>query len=287
MHPFRGRRRGLGRLLRRPTALLGFVFLCVLLMALFAAEFSGHDSRAINLTAALVPPGRHVGSRWYPLGTDHLGRDIAARLAAGARISLLIGVSTTVLRAFLGTALGYCAGYYGGRVDSLVMRFADVQLALPFLVVAIGVLAVVPASVPAIVLVLAATGWMTYGRTVRAIILSLRARPFVEAALAVGCTGRRLMSKHLLPHLYPQLLVLTSIDLARVILAEASLSYLGLGVPATIPSWGTMIADGQQYLTTAWWVATMPGLTISLTILSINMLGDYLRDIVDPTLRGR
>lgn len=280
-------RRVLKELLRNKAALLGLVILVAITAAAITAPvLAPVDPTAQEVTHRLKAPGWTTpDGRVSLLGTDHLGRDILSRLIFGARISLIIGVSAVALAGTLGTLLGLVAGYRGGRVDDFVMRLTDTMLAMPFILLALAVIAVLGPSLRNIIFVLGITSWVSYARVVRAEILTLRAREFVLAAQALGGGGRRIVFRHLLPNVLTPVIVIATLEVARMIILESALSFLGLGVQPPTPTWGGMLADGRAYLSTAWWQATLPGLSIMLTVLGINLLGDWLRDVLDPRLQ--
>jgi peptide/nickel transport system permease protein len=274
------------RLWRDRAAFLGLaVILCTVLAAMFAPELSPADPVKNNLLDRLTPPmWSPGGTSSYPLGTDTLGRDVLSRLLYGARISLLVGVSAVAISSILGVSLGLIAGYYGGWLDDVLMRLGDVQLAFPILVLAIAVLAVLGASLGNVILVLGISGWISFARIARGETLSLKEREFVEAARAIGVPDRCILWQHILPHVLSPITVVATFSVARVIIAEASLSFLGLGVPPPTPSWGAMLDEGRNYITTAWWLALFPGLAILLLVLGINLVGDWVRDVLDPRM---
>jgi len=280
-------RRVLGELLRNKAALLGLLILIVIATAAVAAPLLAPvDPTIQEVTQRLKPPGWGTpDGRINLLGTDHLGRDILSRLIYGARISLVIGLSAVALAGTLGTLLGLVAGYRGGRVDDLIMRATDTMLAMPFILLALAVIAVLGPSLRNIIFVLGITSWVSYARIVRAEVLTLRTREFIVATLALGSGGRRIVFRHLLPNVLTPVIVIATLEVARMIILESALSFLGLGVQPPTPTWGGMLADGRAYLSTAWWQATFPGLSIMLTVLGINLLGDWLRDILDPRLQ--
>jgi peptide/nickel transport system permease protein len=253
----------------------------VLLMVgitLLAPVLSPFDPNEQTLDARLLPPAWAGGDWAHPLGTDHLGRDILSRIMYGGRISLLIGVAAVLVSGTVGIVVGLICGFYGGRVDSLVMRAADVQLAFPQILLVILVLVILGRSLPAIIVVLALADWVIYARMVRGRLLVERQREYVEAARALGASGTRIMFKHLLPNLGSLIIVIATLQLALMILLESSLSYLGIGVQPPTSSWGRMLNDGQPYMAVAWWVSTLPGLAIVFTVLGVNFLGDGLRE---------
>ena len=251
----------------------------------FAPLLSPHDPILQDVEKRLIPPmGQEGADPQYLLGTDHLGRDIVSRLIYGARISILVSVSAVALSALLGTLIGLLSGFYGGKVDNVFMRIADVQLAFPFILLAIAIIAVLGPNLQNIIIVMAITGWVIYARVVRAEILSLREKEYVTAVRALGGSNSRIIFNHLLPNVIPPIIVIITLEMARMIIMEAALSFLGLGIQPPTPTWGGMLADGRVYLSTSWWLATFPGLVIMLVVLGINLLGNWLRDILDPRL---
>jgi len=270
----------------------GFVGACFLLLlvilAVFGTALAPHDPAAQSLADRLTPPVWSDGGTWdHPLGTDNLGRDVLSRLMVGARISLLIGTAVCLLAGTFGVVMGLIAGYKGGRVDSLIMRIVDTQVAFPGLLLALIVLAVVGPSVTSVIAVLAANGWMVYARITRGTVLSVRETPYVEAAEIVGCRSRRVIFRHILPNLASPLLTLGILEFARIVLAEAALSYLGLGIQPPNTSWGLDVAIGKDYLYNAWWLVTFPGVAIALTVLSVNLVASWLRVVADPQARDK
>jgi len=249
------------------------VVAAAVVLAVAAPALAPGDPIKNALLERLTPP---TWAREHPLGTDTLGRDVASRLLHGARVSLVAGV--------LGVALGLISGWYRGWIDDVLMRLGDVQLAFPVLVLAVAVLAVLGASLLNLIVVLGTTGWITYARIVRGEVLTLRERDFVAAARALGANDGWIVRRHLLPNVLPPITVVATFSVARTIIAEASLSFLGLGIPAPEPSWGAMLDEGRNYITTGWWLALFPGLAILLLVLGINLVGDWLRDVLDPRL---
>ena len=254
---------------------LGIVAALVLL-ALAGPALVGHDPARQDLAGRLAPPVGLGGEATHPLGTDQLGRDLLARVAEGARLSLLLAAVATLAAGAAGTILGAVAGYAGGWVDRLVTWLVDVQLAVPFVVVAIAVAAVLEPGIWRIVLILSLTGWVGYARVVRLQAASLRRAPWLEAARALGAGPARLLGRHLLPNMAGPIVLLASQQAAALILYEAALSYLGLGVGGDAITWGGLIEQGQETLPTAWWVATVPGAAVALTVLGLNLIGDWL-----------
>ena len=267
----------------------GVVLLVLILIgALFALPVTAKDLQAVyigdRLQAPFWLPQGHPGSI---LGTDQLGRDVLTRLLYGARISLTIGVLATVLSAVIGVILGLLAGYYGGAVDAVIMRITDVFLAFPGIILSIIAISVLGAGVQNLVIVLAITSWEIYARTVRGVILSLRRRDFVIAALSVGASDARILVRHLLVNSMTPIFIIASLQVASMILTESALSFLGLGIQPPTPSWGKMVAEGREYLDSAWWISTFPGIAIVLTVLGVKFTSDGLADMLDPRSRGR
>jgi len=285
--PMLGRSRVLWSLLRPGLAPIGLVLLVILVLcAIFAPLLAPADPNLVQVTARLKPPfWLASGSLAHPLGTDSVGRDMLSRVIFGARISMLVGISSVLVSGVLGTVLGLIGGYWRGAPDAIIMRLAEIQLAFPFILLAIAVLAVLGPGVNNLILVLGTYGWVTYARVVRAQTLSWRETEFVEAARCMGASSARIMFRHILPNVVSSLIVIASFAMATNVLAEASLSFLGLGAPPDAPSWGAMLAGARDYLQDAWWLATFPGLALMLTILAINVVGDWLRDYLDPRLR--
>jgi peptide/nickel transport system permease protein len=263
----------------------GVIVVAAIVLAALAPVLAPADPIKNSLLDRLTPPAWTAGGEpKHLLGTDTLGRDVASRLLHGARVSLVVGFSAVVLAGAAGVALGLLSGWYGGRLDDVLMRLGDVQLAFPVLVLAVAVMAVLGASLVNLIVVLGLTGWITYARIVRGEVLTLRERDFVAAARALGAPDRWILRRHLLPNVLPPITVVATFSVARTIIAEASLSFLGLGIPAPQPSWGSMLDEGRNYITTGWWLALFPGLAILLLVLGINLVGDWLRDRLDPRM---
>ena len=276
----------LRRLARRRTALFGLgVVAMVLVTALAAPLISPFDPIEQNIAERLKAPGtRDANGQLHLLGSDHLGRDLLARILYGARPALMVGFAAVLISGVLGMVAGLIAGYFGGRVDDVLLRLADIQLAFPFILLAIAVIGVLGPSLFTIIAVIGVSSWVVYARVVRGTVHSLVEREFVQAALALGSRDRRVLMRHILPNAFTPWLVVATLDIARVIVIESALSFLGLGVQPPTPTWGGMLADGRVYISTAWWLATFPGLAILVTVLGINLFGDGLRDTLDPRL---
>jgi peptide/nickel transport system permease protein len=278
----------LRRLLGSPIAALGaLVLVTFLVMALFAPQLAPFEPTAPNLRTRLAPPAWAGGPEQHLLGTDHLGRDILSRLIYGSRIALLVGVAGVTLQALLGITLGILAGYFGGRLDVAISRLIDTLIAIPNTILYLTVLGVFGPSLVGLVLVIGFIGWTTFARVVRAETLSVRNREFVEAARALGQFTPIILLRHVLPAIMAPIIVVATLNVATVIILEASLSFLGFGVQPPTVTWGRMLADGRNYVATAWWLATFPGVFITFLCLSLIFLGDRLRDVLDPRLRGR
>jgi peptide/nickel transport system permease protein len=277
----------LKRLARRRTALFGLAVVAVVILSAVGAPLvTVFDPIEQDINQRLKEPGwRNAAGQAHVLGTDHLGRDILARIIYGSRVALVVGLSAVLISGVLGMAIGLVSGYFGGKVDDFFMRLADIQLAFPFILLAIAVIGVLGPSLRNIIVVIGVSSWVVYARVVRGEVLSIREREFVQAAIALGSRDGRVVLRHVLPNAFTPWLVVATLDMARVIVIESALSFLGLGVQPPTPTWGGMLADGRVYLSTAWWLATFPGLAILVTVLGINLLGDGLRDTLDPRLK--
>jgi peptide/nickel transport system permease protein len=258
------------------------ILLVMVLVALLADLISPIDPRAGVLDARLVPPFTQAD---HLLGTDPVGRDVMARLMYGARVSLTVGFVSVAVALVAGGLIGLLAGYRGGWVDTILMRLADVQLSFPSFLLAISLMAILGAGLFNVVVALSVHGWVRYARVTRSSVLPLRDVDYVAAARVSGCGTWRLLIHHLLPNAVTPALVFATLSLGANIISESSLSFLGLGVDPQTPSWGSMLAEGRAYLASAWWVAALPGLAISLTVLSVNLVGDWARDQLDPRLK--
>jgi len=252
-------------------------------VALLAPWIAPHSPIAGNLAGRLKPPAWQDGAApGRLLGTDLLGRDVLSRLVWGARISLLIALAATLIGAVVGSVVGLVAGFYRGAVDAVLTKVIDVQLAFPFVLLAIAVVAVAGPSVPVLVIVLAIGAWVGHARIVRGLVLSLRERDYVQAARALGARAPRIIVCHLVPEVLSTIVVLATFDVGRIIILESTLSFLGLGVQPPTPSWGSDLRDAAVYVRQAWWTAAFPGLAIMAVVLAVNLLGDGLRDWLDP-----
>jgi peptide/nickel transport system permease protein len=256
------------------------------LVALLAPILTPADPYAQSLRTRLKPPVWEEGGTWSrPLGTDRLGRDVLSRMILGARVSLAVGVLTVFLAGAIGATVGLTAGYYGGRVDALLMRVTDATLSFPVILLALILATTVGPSLGNVVVAVAVILWARYARVIRGEVLSLMERDFIAQARIAGCSAWRIITRHLLPNTLNTLVVLLTLQVGYVIIVEASLSFLGAGIPPPTPAWGSMIAEGRDYITTAWWVSLFPGLAILLVVLAFNLFGDWLRDTLDPKLR--
>ena len=269
-------------------ALVGMLILVVVsFVAIFGPALAPFDPNRQNIVARLLEPGSPGrGDLVYWLGSDHLGRDVLSRLLYGARVSLLVGVAAIAVGGTIGTIAGLVSGYFGGWVDDVIMRLGDIQLAFPFILLAIMFLVVLGPGLVNMILVLGIGQWITYARIVRAQTLSLREKEYVEAARAMGDSTVSILFRTILPNIMAPLTVIASFNVASVILSEAALSFLGLGVPPDVPTWGSMLSESRDHLlSNKWWLAVFPGLAIVFTVLAFNIIGDWLRDFLDPRLK--
>jgi peptide/nickel transport system permease protein len=282
------RRLGRARRLLRTgfPAVPAILFSLVMLAGVSGEALAPHDPGGLNLGAGFRPPfWAKGGSLTYPLGTDNLGRDILSRIIAGANIALVVAAYAIVLSGSVGALVGMIAGYFGGKVDAIIMRLVDIQMSIPSLALALVLAAVLNPSLSTVVIVITITYWTWYARIIRGEILSLKERDYVALAKVAGVTTPMIFARHLLPNVLNTLLVLATLQIGQVIIFEASLSFLGLGIQTPDVSWGLMLADARQYIQNAWWAITMPGIAIALTCLSANLIGDWLRDTIDPKRR--
>ena len=272
---------------RHPTVAIGGVLLGLVVFAsLLAPALTAYDPLKPSFSKRLAPPWGLGGTRAHLLGTDNLGRDILARLLYGGRISLALAITAVAIAGLVGVVVGLVASWGGRKIDAVIMRMADVQLAFPVIMLAIAIVAVVGTNPLALVGVLALSGWVLYARAIRAHVLTIRRLDYIEAATTLGASDLRIIVRHVLPNTVALILVIGSSQFATMVLLESGLSFLGMGIQAPRPSWGLMLAEGRDYLSNAWWLATAPGLMIALVVLGANLLGDGLRDLLDPTLRN-
>ena len=266
----------------------GVSFVALLLVVAAAAPLiAPQDPVRQSLRGRLAAPTwQGSDGRAYLLGTDHLGRDVLSRVIYGSRVSLTIGFSAVLVGGLLGAAAGLGAGFASGRVDAAIMTLADAQLAFPFILLAIGIIAVLGPSFPTLVVVIGLSGWVSYARILRSQVLVLRSREFVESIHALGGSLARVVLRHVLPNVLSSIVVIATLELARAIVLEATLSFLGLGIQPPTPSWGGMVQEGREYLDSAWWISTFPGIVLMVTSIVVSRTGDWLRDVLDPTLRG-
>lgn len=272
---------------RRPPIVFGLLLVVLAVVAVAAPWLAPYDANDFELTNRLLPPFfMEGGSREFPLGTDALGRDVLTLLVHGSRVSLVVGLVAVAVGASVGLIVGIICGYYGGTIDNVIMRIGDVQLAFPFILLAIALMAVLGAGLGNVILVLSLRSWVSYARVVRGEVLVLKEREYVQAVQALGAADWRVHIRHLMPNVVASVIVIASFSVAQTIIAEASLSFLGLGVGVATPTWGSLIAAGKDHLTDAWWISAFPGIAIMLTVLSVNMVGDWLRDYLDPRLKN-
>jgi peptide/nickel transport system permease protein len=262
------------------------IFALVVIAAIGGETIAPHDPNGLDLGSAFKPPfWLDGGSVDYPLGTDNLGRDIFSRIIAGARVTLTVAVYAIVISGGIGALIGMISGYFGKIVDTLIMRLVDIQMSIPSLALALVIATVLSPSLSTVIVVISITYWTWYARIIRGEILSLKERDYVALAKVAGCSTTTIFIRHLLPNILNTLLVLASLQVGQVIIFEASLSFLGLGIQTPDVSWGLMLADARNYIGNAWWAITLPGVAIMLTCLSANLIGDWLRDTLDPKRR--
>ena len=268
------------RLKKDKGALAGCIIIAMLvILAIFAPIITPYDSVRQNYDELLLPP-----SPSHPLGTDQYGRDLLTRIIYGCRYALLIGVGVVTIQIVVGVTLGLIAGYYGGFLDALIMRFTDVMLAIPSVVLAVTIAGFLGGGIQNVIIAVGAIGWRAYTRLVRAEVLTTKEETFVEAARAIGCGNLRIILRHILPYTLAPVIAYTSLSVAIAILWAAALSFLGLGAQPPTPEWGAMLADGREFLMDAWWIATFPGIAIAITVLGFNFFGDALRNALDPKM---
>ena len=273
-----------GRLL---VLVAGSVLTAIVLLALFADRVAPAGPNDQDIAARLRPPAM-VGGTWSrPLGTDELGRDVLSRLLHGGRVSLMVGLLAVAVSCPIGVVIGLASGFFGGWIDRMLMRFTDIQLAIPTILLAMALVTVLGPGVPNLIITLSVTGWTIYARLIRGETLALRDRDFIEATRAAGAGQARIMFRHVLPNVVSPAIVVATFAVGSMVVLEATLSFLGIGVPLRVVTWGSMLNGGRTYLKSAWWITAFPGLAIFVTVLAINALGDSMRDALDPRLRSR
>jgi len=272
---------------RYPLFSLGILVFVLILPAIFAPVFAPHDAFLGSLSDRLTPPAWQTGGTWdHILGTDKLGRDIFSRIIYGARVSLTVSLIAIFVGGIIGTSLGLISGYFGGKTDAVIMRLVDISLSLPTILLALVLVAAAGPSFGTVITVLIVLLWARYARLTRGETLAVKERDFIARARVAGASHTRIMVKYLFPNVVNSLIVLATLQVGYVILLESALSFLGAGLPRNEPAWGVMVADGRELIVTAWWVSMFPGLAIMLTVLSLNLIGDWLRDHLDPKLRN-
>ncbi|WP_055744308.1 ABC transporter permease [Brevibacillus choshinensis] len=272
------------QLRRSYSGMTGFIIVVIMLViGLFGTWLTPYDPNVTDFAQKLLPPL----SKGHLLGTDQLGRDLFSRIIEGTKVSLLIGVCTVLFAGVIGTLVGLIAGYFRGWVDQLLMRLVDVQLSFPFILLVLVINAVIGSGLRNIIISLVIAGWVIYARVIRGEVLAIREKEFIQACVATGVPGWEIIIKHILPNLLTPIIVLSSFQIATFIIAEASVSFLGFGVQPPQPAWGNMLNEGKNYIFSSWWLITFPGVAIAITALGINLLGDWLRDYLDPKLNGR
>ena len=281
-------------LAKSPVGLAGTLIVAlVVVLAIIGPLVSPHDPTDVNLRARFQPPGYVDSKGTYVLGTDQLGRDILSRSIAGSRVSVLVGIVSVLIAGTIGVIYGLLSGFVGGLLDIILMRIVDAILSIPFIVWVIAISGVIGISgvggggLTTLILILGSTGWVTYARVIRGEVLKIREMEYVTAAYALGQNRLKVMFVHILPNVISSAIVLAAVQVAVTILAESSLSFLGLGVKPPTVTWGLMLADGKAYINSAWWMTTFPGIAITITVLGVVFLGDWLRDFLDPNIRGR
>ena len=268
------------------VALFIIVFLLVI-PGLFAEWIAPHDPIKGALSLRLKPPmWQKGGSIDHPLGTDKVGRDVLSRIIHGSRVSLRVSIEAILVAGIIGTTLGLLAGYFGGKIDALIMRLVDIALGLPIILMALVFVAALGPSFTTVIVIITVFLWSRYARQIRGETLSIKERDFIARARVAGASHFRIMFRYILPNVVNTLIVLATLQLGFVILLESTLSFLGAGIPRPTPAWGMMVADGRELIVTAWWISMFPGLAIMLTVLSVNLLGDWLRDHLDPKLKN-
>jgi peptide/nickel transport system permease protein len=271
---------------RYPVLPLAILLLFLVIPAVFAPQIAPHDPLKGALSKRLKPPvWAQGGSIEYPLGTDKMGRDILSRIIYGSRISLMVSFVAIFVGGSIGTTLGLMSGYFGGKVDALIMRLVDISLSLPTILLALVLVSAIGPSFGTVITVVAVLLWARYARLARGETLSIKEQDFIARARVAGASHTRIMVRYILPNIVNSLVVLATLQVGAVILLESTLSFLGVGIPRPTPAWGVMVADGRELIVTAWWVSMFPGIAIMLTVLALNLFGDWLRDHLDPKLK--
>jgi ABC-type dipeptide/oligopeptide/nickel transport system permease subunit len=257
----------------------------IIVMAVFAPWLAPYDPTAQSLSDRMLPPVFDGGSWRHPLGTDDVGRDLLSRIIYGARISIVVGLLAVLVRMVAGVAIGLVAGYFGGPVRAIVLRLGDVQMALPSLILALGIIAAIGPGFINVVVVLGVTGWILYTRLVVGQVLLIRNLDYINSARLLGAGHVRILWRHVLPNIMPSIIVYASLDVGMMMYMEASLSFIGLGIQPPSPSWGSMTNAGQAFLATQWWISTFPGAALLITLVLVNVVGEQIRDRLDPRLK--
>lgn len=279
---------GLKEALRGIPLIPATILIMVVAAGVLGPFIGRYNPEEINLLNSFLPPiWKEGGSIAHPLGTDQFGRDVLSRLIVGARISLLIGCMAVFFSGFIGTVVAITSGYLGGKVDAVLMRMTDAMLSMPYLLIGVALAGIIGPGLLNLVVVLAVLGWASYARVIRSEVLRVKTQDFIILARITGCSTVRILWKHIFPNIVNTMIILATLQLGIAIILAASLSFLGMGVPPPTPEWGLMVAEGREYLSTAWWLATLPGLCILLTCLAANLLGDWLRLRLDPKYRQR
>lgn len=270
-------------LLRSWTGMVGFLIMILLLfISIFGQWIVPYDPLLADFGKKLLPPM----TDGHLLGTDQLGRDILSRIILGARVSVIIGLTTVLIAGTFGTIVGIISGYFRGWVDVILMRIVDVQLSFPFILLVLVINAIIGSGLRNIIISLAIGGWVIFARVIRSEVLALREKEFITACVATGVTRTGILFKHILPNLFTPIIILSSLQIGTYIIAEASVSFLGFGVQPPEPAWGNMLNEGKDYIFSSWWLITFPGIAIMITALGVNLFGDWLRDTLDPELKG-
>ena len=275
-------------LVKSPVGLIGALIVSmVVILAIIGPAISPHDPVDANLRARFKPPGYSDSNGAYVLGTDQLGRDILSRIIAGTRVSVLVGIVSVLIAGTIGVVYGLLSGFVGGLLDTIFTQIVVAILSIPFIVLVVAISGVVGAGLVTLILILGLTNWVTYAWVIRGEVLKVREMEYVTAAYALGQSRRKVMFLHILPNVFSSAIVLAAMQVGVTILAESSLSFIGLGVKPPTVTWGLMLADGKTYINSAWWMTTFPGIAIAITVLGGVFLGDWLRDFLDPNVRGR